>query len=147
MRISEATLDDLPELTELLGVLFAQEVDFQPDPARQREGLRLIISDPKVGRVLVWREDARARGMVNILFSVSTALGGPVAMFDDVVVHPDCRGRGIGSQLLDAAIELCKRLGCARVSLNTDSTNTDAQRFYERHGFRASTMVAMRKLL
>lgn len=140
---SPATLDDLPELAELLGVLFAQEDEFQADAELQSVGLRRILANPEAGRVLVWREKGHVVGMANVLFTVSTALGKRVAILDDFVVHPNSRGKGIGSQLLDAAIDLCKASGCARVSLHTDNSNIDAQRLYERHGFRASTMLAM----
>ncbi|MDZ4860007.1 MAG: GNAT family N-acetyltransferase [Candidatus Hydrogenedentes bacterium] len=144
MHITEATHDDIPELAELLGILFTQESDFNPDAARQREGLSRIIAAPVTGRVLVWREHGRARGMVNLLFTISTALGANVAILEDMIVHPDYRNKRIGSQLITAAIDWCKTNGFHRISLLTDATNDSAQRFYTRHGFRASEVIVMR---
>jgi len=46
-------------------------------------------------------------------------------------VHVDHLGRGIGSRLLD----LAKAASGGRLWLYTFVTNTNAQRFYERHGF------------
>ena len=46
-------------------------------------------------------------------------------------VHVDHLGRGIGSRLLDHA----KAASSGRLWLYTFVTNTNAQRFYERHGF------------
>ena len=46
-------------------------------------------------------------------------------------VHVDHLGRGIGSRLLDHA----KAASGGRLWLYTFVTNTNAQRFYERHGF------------
>lgn len=144
MSVEPATLDDLPQLVELLGFLFAQEVDFHPDAALQSKGIRHILDDPNIGRILIYRDDGRVVGMVNLLFTVSTALGAKVAMLDDIVVHPDHRDKGIGSQLIGAAIDLCKSEGCARIHLHTDHDNHGAQRLYERHGFKRSTMLSMR---
>ncbi|MGH8602944.1 MAG: GNAT family N-acetyltransferase, partial [Gammaproteobacteria bacterium] len=81
---------------------------------------------------------------VNVLFTVSTALGGPVALLEDMVVHPEYRGGGAGSRLLQAAINLAESSGCYRITLLTDRTNESAQRFYKRHGFTLSDMVPMR---
>jgi len=53
LRIEPATLDDLPELTELLRDLFLQEADFQPDREKQMRGLRLILEQPSRGRIFV----------------------------------------------------------------------------------------------
>jgi len=147
MEISEATKDDLKGLCDLLELLFAQEAEFRPDRSLQSTGLQQIIDFPERGRILVLREGALLIGMVNVLFTISTALGGRVALLEDMIVHPEYRGRGAGSGLLNAAIHLAKSFGCRRITLLTDRTNESAQRFYERHGFTISEMVPMRLFL
>jgi len=144
MEITKATKEDIPGLCELLGFLFAQEAEFQPDRSLQSAGLREIIDFPERGQILVLRKWGSPLGMINLLFTVSTALGGRVAILEDMVVHPDHRGNGAGSKLLEAAIYFAKSVGCRRLTLLTDQTNRSAQRFYKRHGFIISKMVPMR---
>ncbi len=147
MEITEATKHDINGLCELLEVLFAQEAEFRPDRTLQSTGLQQIIDFPERGRILVLREGSLLIGMVNVLFTVSTALGGRVALLEDLIVHPVYRGSGAGSELLQAAIHLARSFGCRRITLLTDRTNESAQRFYERQGFNLSEMVPMRLLL
>ena len=144
MRVEPARAEDVPALAELLSVLFAQEAEFVPDRSRQESGLKQIISNPSVGSVLVLRDASAVYGMVNLLFTVSTALGCRVAILEDMVVRPDRRGSGAGSMLLESAIEYARRAGCGRITLLTDASNTSAQRFYGRAGFVLSPMVPMR---
>lgn len=146
-HIRPATLSDVPRLCELLQLLFTQEAEFQPDAARQSAGLRQIIEHPEIGSILVLCEAERILGMVNILFSVSTALGGRVAVLEDMVMDLDCRGQGVGSQLLKSAIDFARDTGCLRITLLTDRGNLAAQRFYRRLGFGVSDMLPMRLLL
>jgi len=143
MNISEATLDDIEPLCDLLALLFAQEAEFQPDREKQRTALRAILTAPEVGRILVWRDAESIRGMANLLFTVSTAKGGKVAILDDFIVHPDHRRNGIGTKLLDATRALCERENCHRIALQTDIDNQTAQRLYQRHGYSPSTMLSM----
>lgn len=146
-RIDTATMDDIPQLCDLLEALFTQEADFVPDRARQERGLRLIIGQPAIGRILVARDETLVVGMVNLLFTVSTAEGGRVLMLEDMVVRQDRRGQGIGLALAEAAIEFADREGCTRITLLTDEENSSAQWFYGRVGFRRSAMVPMRRAI
>lgn len=147
MHIDIATASDIPALQQLLAILFEQEAEFTPDAAAQRRGLAHIIGDPAIGAILVARAAGEVIGMVNLLFTVSTALGARVAVLEDMIVAPAARGRGTGSQLLSYAIEWARAQGCRRITLLTDRTNEAAQRFYARHGFVSSDMVPMRLAL
>ena len=40
--------------------------------------------------------------------------------------------------MMEWAIQRCRERGCAIVQLTTDKSRTDAHRFYERLGFRAT---------
>ena len=147
MEITRATNDDIPQLGELLNLLFSQEAEFQPDRKLQAAGLRQIIDFPERGQIWVLRDGQSIVGMVNLLFTVSTALGGRVAILEDMVVRPQYRGRGAGDMLLKAAIGLAKSSGCRRITLLTDAANVSAQGFYRKHGFTISEMVPMRLIL
>ncbi len=129
MRITTAMLPDVPSLSTLLSELFSQEAEFAPNDDAQRRGLVRIISDPDVGIILVAKDGDRAVGMVNILFTISTALGERVAILEDMIVSARARGAGIGSRLLEQAIAAARDAGCKRVTLLTDRTNNSAQRF------------------
>ena len=143
-QISQATIEDIPQLAELLAILFGQEADFTPDTTRQERGLRLIVEQPEVGRIYCARQGGRVVGMVSLLFTISTAAGSRAAWLEDMIVHPSQRGRGIGERLLRHAISAAGTLGCCRITLLTDSTNSSAMRFYERAGFVRSQMVPFR---
>jgi GNAT superfamily N-acetyltransferase len=143
-NVSEAVVPDVAQLCGLLEILFAQEAEFMPDRAAQARGLAMIIGSPDTGRILVLRDGEKVIGMVNLLFSVSTALGARVAVLEDVVVLPDYRGRGFGAKLVEAAIECAKANGCRRITLLTDADNRIGQALYARHGFKPSEMLPMR---
>ena len=74
------------------------------------------------------------------------ALRGPAGALYDVLVDPAHRGKGIGSQLLDAALAFLKSRGAPRVVLSTASQNAAAQHLFEKAGFRR-TMIEMTREL
>lgn len=147
MQIVTATEADIPAMCRLLAQLFEQEAEFVADETLQRRGLSRIIAQPQLGRIFVARRDGEILGMVNLLFSVSTALGARVAWLEDMVVDRNQRGGAIGSALLQHAVEFAKQQGCRRITLLTDADNSAGQRFYRRHGFAISPMRPMRLLL
>jgi GNAT superfamily N-acetyltransferase len=144
---SVATEAHLPALCDLLHVLFSQETEFTPDRAAQRRGLERIIANPRVGTILVAYDNDAVVGMVNVLYTESTALGARVALLEDMVVLPASRRKGIGTMLLQSAFQSARAEGCRRITLLTDLGNTAAQRFYQRHGFGASSMIPLRLAL
>ncbi|MDD4914583.1 MAG: GNAT family N-acetyltransferase [Methylococcales bacterium] len=144
MHISLATLSDIPALCGLLNSLFSQELEFSPDVDAQSCGLGKIIADPEIGCILVARRQEQVIGMVNLLYTVSTALGARVAILEDMVMMPAERNAGLGSLLLGRAVEQAKARDCRRITLLTDQTNLAAQRFYARQGFAVSGMIPMR---
>lgn len=144
VQILKASLEDIPALSELLSELFAQEAEFEPSPAIQGRGLEQIIKNPKVGLIYVAKVENRIVGMVNLLLTVSTALGSKVALLEDMIVTQEYRCKGIGTGLIKAAIDEAKSMGCKRITLLTDKNNKFAQRFYQRSGFVESEMMPMR---
>ena len=142
--IEPATEADLDELSQMLGELFSQESDFRPDKERQIRGLRLIFEQPSRGRVFVLRRNGAIVGMINLLFTISTAEGGFVILLEDLVVHKEYQAKGYGSKLLDHAIDFAKKKNFLRITLLTDRPENVAQEFFRRHGFVESTMIPMR---
>ncbi len=139
--------DDVEQLCQLLGQLFEQEAEFSPDPELQAKGLLLILKGQDVGRILLAESSGQIIGMINLLYTVSTALGGRVAFLEDMVVDRSFRSLGVGEKLLNAGLDHARADGCLRVTLLTDQDNGRAHSFYERNGFLRSTMVPFRRLL
>lgn len=144
LRIEPATLDDLPELVDLLIDLFTMEADFVPDREKQTRGLRLILEEPSRGRIFVLRNDHRIIGMINLLFTISTAEGGFVVLLEDVVIHREHRGQGYGSKLIDHAVRFAREKNFLRITLLTDRGNAQSKKFYLERGFVESDMIPLR---
>jgi GNAT superfamily N-acetyltransferase len=64
--------------------------------------------------------------------------GSTRSVIEGVRIHADERGSGLGTRLIEWAIDESRRQDCQLVQLTTDATRTDAHRFYERLGFEPS---------
>lgn len=147
MEIQTAVGADIPQLCLLLDTLFSQEAEFKPNSQLQALGLGAIIEGDGIGDILVAKQSGQIIGMVNLLYTVSTALGSRVAILEDMVIAPQHRGLGVGSALLKHAIDFARQKGCKRITLLTDNDNEAAHHFYQQHGFTESSMQAYRLFL
>lgn len=147
LRIEPATIEDLELLVELVMDLLRLEQDFEPDSRKQEHGLRLILEQPSRGRIFVLRNEHTLVGMVNLLFTISTAEGGFVLLMEDFIIHPDHRGRGFGSYLMNHVLNFARQKEFLRITLLTDKISEDSQQFFHRHGFKHSAMIPMRLVL
>jgi GNAT superfamily N-acetyltransferase len=144
IRIEQATLEHIPQLADLLAVLFSEEQEFRPDREKQIRALRMIVSAPERGNIFVATDEDKVVGMMSLLFTISTAKGGTACWLEDMVILPEHRAKGIGSKLLEHAVTYAKSQGFTRITLLTDRTSDKSIHFYERHGFQRSEMVPMR---
>jgi GNAT superfamily N-acetyltransferase len=124
--------------------LFTKEADFRPDTTKQLRGLELIIEQPSRGRIFVLRSYGKIIGMINLLFTISTAEGGFVIILEDLVIAHDHRGQRYGSQLLEYALEFARQKDFLRITLLTDRPDETSKHFFHKHGFHESRMVPMR---
>lgn len=142
-----ATLEDIPVLCELLWELFSQEVEFTPKKKSQEKALKKIIEDENIGDIFVAVKAEKIVAMVNILYTISTALGEKVAILEDMVVFKEFKNQKIGSSLIEFTLDYLKKNSFKRVTLLTDSDNFNAHNFYKKHQFTKSSMIVFRKSL
>lgn len=81
-------------------------------------------------RLLVYIKDKNIRGFITIVFGKEKARIGLIAVED-----PYC-GKGIGSRLLQAAIDSAGREGLEILEVKTQKANLPAMKLYEKTGFK-----------
>lgn len=145
--ISLAQKADEEAIVQLLTSLFEQEAEFEPNPTCQRRAVTALLSESQQDDILLARKQHQVIGMVSLLYLPSTAMGGKVALLEDMIIAVDWRGKGYGRQLLAAAVNRAQSQGCLRITLLTDRDNLPAQLFYQQQGFSLSAMVPMRLAL
>ncbi|MFF8591684.1 GNAT family N-acetyltransferase [Streptomyces sp. NPDC015220] len=139
LDIRTAVADDVPAIVAMLAddPLGARR-ESPDDLAPYLAALERLSADPNQQLVVAVRE---GRIVGTLQLSVIPGLsrrGATRSIIEAVRIHTDERGSGLGTQLIEWAIDASRRAGCRLVQLTSDSTRTDAHRFYERLGFEAS---------
>ena len=139
MQVREATLEDLPEIMRLLLSDRATPSDeLPPDAPCYAEALREMQASPH-SRTYVVLEDGRIAGTFMLSFLRHLMRRGTlVAQIEAVRIDSSMRNRGLGTQLMQWAIEECRRRGCSHLQLTSNKSRKDAHRFYQRLGFKMS---------
>ena len=70
-------------------------------------------------------------GFCQLYPTFCSVMAKPIYVLYDLFVTPAARGSGVAKQLLDAATNLAKEHGMARLDLTTAKTNLKAQSVYE----------------
>ena len=143
----KAEIEDIAVLCELLWELFSQEVEFTPNKKIQEKALKKIIEHKNIGDIFVAVNENKVIAMVNVLYTISTALGEKVAILEDMVVSQNYKNQKIGSSLIEFTLDYLKKNSFKRVTLLTDSDNFNAHNFYKKHEFTKSSMIVFRKSL
>jgi len=94
-----------------------------------------MIENGERGTMLVALEDQQPVGLAALSYLWTLEHGGLAAWLDELYVIPRCRGRGLGTALLDAARGVAKGAGCAAIDLEIDASHRRAEALYQRAGF------------
>jgi putative acetyltransferase len=106
-------------------------------PFPSAESWRKRMADPQDGhRVLLACVEQEVVGVISILQQPTSSRRRYAAQIG-MCVHDDWQGKGIGTALLQAAIDLADRwLNLSRLELSVYTDNTAAIRLYEKFGFK-----------
>jgi len=82
---------------------------------------REIIKDGTKGTVFIAEEDSTPLGIVTLSYPVAIRCGGKYTCIEEFIVSEKARGKGVGTQLLQAAIKEAKKNDCYEMQVNAPS--------------------------
>jgi GNAT superfamily N-acetyltransferase len=138
VSIRRAQRADAPALLRLIVALAEFEKLTPPDAAAQERLIEHGFGErPKFEALLAFWEGAETPVGYSIFFETySTFLANPTLYLEDIFVLPNYRNRGIGSALLQHAIQIAHERGCGRMEWTCLDWNNKAQAVYDRLGAR-----------
>lgn len=132
-EVRRAQVADAATVARLL-VAFNTEFDTPTPPAAVlTERLTHLLATDTTWALLA--EVPEAVGVALITVRPNVWYPGPVALLDELYVAPPHRNGGIGSALIALLMEETRVGGVSSVEISVDDGDSDAQRFYRRHGF------------
>ncbi|MFE7335533.1 GNAT family N-acetyltransferase [Streptomyces griseus] len=139
LEIRPVAPDDLAAVVAMLAddPLGAQR-ESPDDLTPYREALQRLADDPNQHVVVAVREDRVVGTLQLTIVPGLSRRGATRSIIEGVRIHGDERGSGLGTQLIQWAMDESRRQNCQLVQLTSDVTREDAHRFYERLGFTAS---------
>jgi ribosomal protein S18 acetylase RimI-like enzyme len=133
--IRKAGKSDLPAIGKLLAELVNAMDDTEGiDIAIALKTCEHLLSDAS-SHLLVAEIGRSPVGFINLTIRQTILHRSPSASIDELVVTKEYQGKGVGKQLVLAAIKKCKALGCCEVEVSTEQTNVRAEKFYRKCRF------------
>ena len=131
-HIRRASVADAPEVARLLHDFNTEFSDPTPGVAVLTERIERLLANGEAAIVLA---GDGPDGLAVLRFRSAIFTEGLDAYLEEFYVAPNRRGRGLGSALLQAAMELARDEGARRIELGTNEDDTAARAVYERAGF------------
>ena len=139
-QIIPAQIEHLPQMLELHSHLGDNPVT--EITSEIRELWVEILANP-MQTVLLGILDGRAVSTcVVVIVKNLTHNQRPYAIVENVVTHPDFRGSGYATAVLDAARNLARQSHCYKISLTTGTRQDSTMNFYRRAGYNSADKTA-----
>lgn len=137
----DAVLADLPAIVALLDdddLSRGREDASLPLDSRYEQAFFEIAGDPNQ-RLIVAEREGEILGTMQLSFLPGIAFrGGWRGQIEAVRIARAARGSGLGTQMIEWAVEQCRARGCRFAQLTSKLDRVDAHRFYERMGWQRS---------
>ena len=127
---------DVSDAATVGGLLADFNTEFEapgPDAATLGERFTALLARRDV--VVMLSGGPEGTGFAFLTLRPTPYYAGPLAQLEELYVRPERRDQGTGTALLTAAVDLVRARGAGEIHINVDEVDTDARRFYERHGF------------
>jgi GNAT superfamily N-acetyltransferase len=115
----------------------------------RRERYRAWLAEPDTFLLVADDEEGTAAGYALVTFhdrDDSNATRDRFAELQSLVVAPERRGGGLGTELLHEVYREVRRRGAEEMVIGVLATNEDARRLYEREGFRPWVLLTLGKV-
>jgi GNAT superfamily N-acetyltransferase len=130
--IRQAAKDDLAAIL----ALYTEVGDAESLELREAERILERMACYPSYDVYVAEREGQVVGTFALLIMDNLAhCGAPSGIVEDVVVHPDWQGRGVGKAMMQFAMDRCAEAGCYKLALSSNIVREGAYRFYESLGF------------
>jgi ribosomal protein S18 acetylase RimI-like enzyme len=134
MNVRRAVPSDLEAVSELFDA-YRRFYRLPADLARARRFIQdRLTRDDSV--IFLAEEGDQVLGFTQLYPSLSSLSTARVWVLNDLFVAPEGRRKGVGEALLEHARRHAEETGAAYLELATERANLDAQRLYERLGWR-----------
>jgi len=132
--IRAATEADVPQILAFIRALAAFEREPDAVTATEEGLLRDGFGPNPIYYCLIADRDGQPAGFALYFFNYSTWKGRPGIYLEDIFVHPEFRGLGIGKALLQQVAAIAVQKGCPRLQWEVLDWNTPAIEFYRAMG-------------
>jgi GNAT superfamily N-acetyltransferase len=94
-----------------------------------------VVADAARGAILLAWEGQRAIGVAALTYAFPIEVGERTAWLEELYVEPAFRQRGIGTALLQSALDIIDAAGAVSVDLEIVAGHERVERLYARFGF------------
>ena len=109
------------------------------------ENSRNALTNPN-SHILVAETEGKVIGFISFMTRKTIIHSGPCGLIDELVVSKRHRRKGVGKELIKAAVEECKKLRCCEVEVSTEFSNVNAREFYKHCGFEETGVILEKHL-
>jgi ribosomal protein S18 acetylase RimI-like enzyme len=132
MNIEAVGEADLGDLLPMLRA-YCDFYEVAPPDADLEALARALIADPeREGLQLIARgEEGKPLGFATLYWTWQTLTAGRAAVMNDLFVHPQARGKGIGRALIEECRRRAREHGCPELVWETAPDNEAGQHLYD----------------